>query len=70
MVWTDFTNSLGVSPGASYGPDAASGNPSGYGGNKRITNRSEIVVGIIVVAVLFMLIAGVIMLRVSGEVVI
>lgn len=56
--------------GNSYSSDNASGNPSGYGGGKLRNVRCEIIVAVIVVAVLFMLIAGVITLRMSGEVVI
>lgn len=69
MSFSDFTMGLGMGPGADYGPGAARGDPSGYGPPMR-TNRSELVVGLIVVAVIFMLITGVILLRVSGEVVI
>lgn len=70
MAFGNFGMSLGMGPPESYGPDAAAGNPSGYGGKGFSTNKSEVIVCVIVVAVLFMLIAGVITLRASGEVVI
>jgi hypothetical protein len=69
MSFTDFTMGLGMGPGADYGPSAAAGDPSGYNQRMRL-NRADLVVGVIVIAVLFMLIAGVIALRLSGEVVI
>jgi hypothetical protein len=70
MAFGNFGMQLGMGPPEEYGPSAAQGNPSGYGGTKVFSNKSELIVGVIVVAVLFMLIAGVITLRASGEVVI
>lgn len=70
-IWGVGDTGLGAQP-AAFG--AAEGNPSGYGGSNAKPPdgmvRSEVVLGLIVIAVLFMLITGVIALRASGEIVI
>lgn len=70
MGVNDFDVGFTGFPAPAYASGNAAGNPSGYGTKMKAGMRNELIVGVVIIAVLFMLIAGVVMLRVSGEVVI